>query len=312
MSPDRTTTDTTTPVPGPLLEFQLTLRAPDGISPAALLGSYDDYVNAGGPPVAAVHHAVPMREVAGWRLGADITVPLGEPPFPVLIYLHGGGWVMGAPHTHRRLATELAALGLLVVSVDYRRAPKHRFPAAVQDAEYAVGWAAGHAAEYGGDPSRMIVGGDSAGANLSACVLTGTDAGRSVAGALLLYGIYDYHRALPVLAPLLAGQEAHTQLYLPAEDFEAVRGDPRLSPEGHGGGMPPTLVAVGGRDPLRDESTAFAAHLAEAGVTHELVVLDDAPHAFLQLPTHPAHDEGLAAIAEFLRRHGFVPTVRTG
>lgn len=292
-------------VPGPLLEFQLTLRAPDGISPAALLGSYDDYVNADGPPVAAVHHGVPMREVAGWRLGADITVPLGEPPFPVLVYLHGGGWVMGAPHTHRRLATELAALGLLVVSVDYRRAPKHRFPAAVGDAEFAVGWAAGHAAEFGGDPARILVGGDSAGANLAACVLTGTAAGRSVSGALLLYGVYDYHRALPVLAPLLAGHEAHTQLYLPPGDFEAVRGDPRLSPEGHGAGMPPTLVAVGGRDPLCAESTAFAAHLAEVGVPHELVVLDGAPHAFLQLPTHPAHDEGLAAIGRFLDRHGF-------
>lgn len=302
--------DVTTAVPAPLLEFQLTLRAPDGISPAALLGSYDGYVNAAGPPVAAVHHAVPMREVAGWRLGADITVPLGDPPFPVLVYLHGGGWIMGAPHTHRRLATELAALGLLVVSVDYRRAPKHRFPAAVEDAEFAVGWAAGHAVEYGGDPSRVLVGGDSAGANLAACVLTGTTAGRAVAAALLLYGIYDYHRALPVLAPLLAGHEAHTQLYLPAEDFEAVRGDPRLSPEGHGAGMPPTLVAVGGRDPLLDESLAFAAHLAGTGVTHELVVLDDAPHAFLQLPTHPAHDDGLTAIEGFLGRHGFVTPAR--
>ena len=95
-------------VPGPLLEFQLTLRAPDGISPAALLGSYDDYVNADGPPVAAVHHGVPMREVAGWRLGADITVPLGEPPFPVLVYLHGGGWVMGDRNTHDHLIRELA------------------------------------------------------------------------------------------------------------------------------------------------------------------------------------------------------------
>lgn len=305
-------TDPTHGVPVPLLEFQLTLRAPAGVSPAALLASYDGYVNAGGPPVAAVHHAVPMREVAGWRLGADITVPLGEPPFPVLVYLHGGGWVMGAPHTHRRLATELAALGLLVVSVDYRRAPKHRFPAAVQDAEYAVGWAAEHAVEYGGDPSRILVGGDSAGANLAACVLAGTSAGPAVIGALLLYGVYDYHRALPVLAPLLAGREAHTELYLRAEDFEAARGDPRLSPEGHGAGMPPTLVAVGALDPLRAESTAFAAHLAEVGVTHELVVLDGAPHAFLQLPTHPAHADGLAAIDAFLGRHGVTAPTRAG
>ena len=295
------------PVPAPLLDFQLTLRAPDGISPAVLLASYDDYMNADGPPVAAVHRGVPMREVAGWRLGADITVPLGEPPFPVVVYLHGGGWVMGAPWTHRRLAADLAALGLLVVSVDYRRAPKHRFPAAVDDAAFAVAWTAEHAGRYGGDASRLLVGGDSAGANLAAGVLAG-GGGDGVAGALLFYGIYDYHRALPVLAPLLGGPDAATQLYLRPDDFDAVRGDPRLSPQGHVAGLPPTLLAVGGQDPLLGESTALAARLAGAGVPHELVVLDGAPHGFLQLPTHPAHRAGLAAIGGFLARHSFTTT----
>lgn len=296
----------TGPVPAPLLEFQLTLRAPDGVDPAVLLASYDGYMNAEGPSVAAVHQAVPMREVAGWRLGADITVPLGEPPFPALVYLHGGGWVMGAPWTHRRLAADLAALGLLVVSVDYRRAPKHRYPAAVDDAAFALDWACAHVAGYGGDPARLLVGGDSAGGNLAAGVLAGGD-GADVVAALLLYGVYDYHRALPVLAPLLGGTQADSQLYLPPADFDALRGEARLSPERHAHRLPPCLVAVGGRDPLLGESTALAARLAAAGVAHELVVLDGAPHAFLQLPTHPAHAAGFAAIAGFLRRQGIVP-----
>lgn len=292
-------------VPAPLLDFQLTLRAPAGVAPAALLAAYDDYINAAGPAVATVHHAVPMREVAGWRLGADITVPLGEPPFPALVYLHGGGWVLGAPWTHRRLAADLAALGLLVVSVDYRRAPKHRYPAAVEDAAFALDWARARVAEYGGDPGRLLVGGDSAGANLAAGALAG-GAGAGVAAALLFYGIYDYHRALPVLAPLLGGADAGSQPYLPPEEFETLRGEPRLSPERHAHRLPPCLVAAGGCDPLLDESTALATRLAAAGVARELVVLDGAPHAFLQLPTHPAHGAALAAIAGFLDRQGIV------
>jgi acetyl esterase len=132
---------------------------------------------------------------------------------------------MGAPATHRRLAAELAALSLLVVSVDYRRAPKHRFPAAIEDAAVAVAWAVEHAADYGGDPDRLVLGGDSAGANLTAGALAAGLA-EPVRTALLLYGIYDFHRALGTLAPLLGGVDAHQQPYPPPEGFDALRDDP--------------------------------------------------------------------------------------
>lgn len=294
-------------VPQALLEFQTTLRAPVGESPAELLKRFDEYSNADPPPVAAAHPSVVLREVNGWRLGVDIVVPLGEPPFPAMVYLHGGGWVMGSPWTHRRVAAELAARGVLVVSVDYRRAPKHRFPGAVDDAAYALAWVSEHVAGYGGDSDRLLIGGDSAGANLAAAVLA-MGAGQGVRAAVLCYGIYDYHRALPMLSGLLGGQDPATQLYLRREQFEALRGDPRVSPGNYVDNFPPTLLTVGEHDPLRPETEALAARLAEAGVPHQTHLATGAPHGYLQLPTHPAHEEGLAVIAAFLRRLDLLPT----
>ncbi|ODU02716.1 MAG: hypothetical protein ABS81_16765 [Pseudonocardia sp. SCN 72-86] len=294
------------PVPPALLEFQTTLRVPesDG-SPVELFRSFDDYINGNAPEVARVVEGVPIRESGGWRLGADVHVPFGEPPFPTVVHLHGGGWVMGSPWTHRRVSAELASRGLLVASIDYRRAPKHRFPGAVDDVAAALDWARGNAAELGGDPDRLIVSGDSAGANLAAVALA-TGAGDGVRAALLFYGIYDYHRALPTLSGLLGGEDAASQLYLPPDEFELLRGDPRCAPERQVQGFPPTLLSVGGLDPLRPESESMAARLAVAGVPHELYVAESAPHAFLQLPSLPAHDEGFDVAAAFLRRHGLL------
>lgn len=292
-------------VPPELLEFQTTLRTADGGSALELLKRFDDYCNADAPEVAVVHRGVRLREARGWQLGLDVFVPFGEPPFPVVVYFHGGGWVMGSPWTHRRLTAELAARGLLVLSVDYRRAPKHRFPGAAEDAAFAARWARRHVADYGGDPQRLLVGGDSAGANLAAGVLAVDP--RAADAALLCYGIYDFHRALPALAGLLGGAEAESQPYLPPADFERLRGDPRLSPESCAGSFPPTLLVTGDADPLRPESEALARRLAAASVPHQVHLAAGAPHGFLQMPTHPAHDQALAAISAFVRRAAPMP-----
>jgi acetyl esterase len=303
----RATPPQTYGVPPALLEFQTTLAPPADGSAVQLFKDFDAYTNADLPPVGAQHAAVPLREEGGWRLGADITVPAGRGPFPAVVYFHGGGWVMGSPWTHRRLAAEMAARGLLVVSVDYRRAPKHRFPGAYDDAAFALRWAQEHVAEYGGDPDRLLVGGDSAGANLAAALLAaGATGAEDVSAALLFYGVFDYHRALPTLAGLLGGSDAASQLYLRPAEFDALRGDPRLSPENHVLGFPPTWVTVGEHDPLRPESESLAARLAVASVTHEMHVASDAPHGYFQLPTHPAHDIGLDAAVAFLRGLGLV------
>lgn len=298
-------TASVTPPPPDLLEFQSTFRAPAGSSAVELLTVHDDYVNGDPPAIGATHHKVPLRETAGWRLTADMFVPNGEPPFPTLVYLHGGGWVMGAPASHRRLTAELAARGLLTISVDYRRAPKHRFPAAVEDSAFAVSWALEHASEYGGDPERLIVGGDSAGGNLTGSVVA-SDNGDAVRALLLLYGIYDFHRATPVMTLLFGDASPQAQPYLPPAEYETLRGDPRLSPEVNCANFPPSLVLIGDKDPLLAESTAVAAKLAETGVRHKLVVYEDTPHGFLQLPTHPAHDAGLDEIESFLRDLGLL------
>ena len=293
--------------PGPLsqpplelMQFQRTLTAPPGTTARDLLVAADDYVNQPRADPLRVTCGVDMFEVAGWRVTADVHHPAGSPPFPTLVFPHGGAWVLGAPASHRRLAQDLAALGLLTIVVDYRRAPKHRFPAAVLDTGDALRWARSNAAEFGGNPEQLIVGGDSAGANLAAAALAGNTAGHVVA-ALLMYGIYDVHRALPRLAALIGGPDPESQLYLTAADARGRLDDPGLQPERYCAHFPPSLVLVGEHDPLLAESRSLSARLADADVPHELVVVPDAPHGFMQLPTEPSCAVGLAAVQTFLQ-----------
>ena len=235
-------------------------KPPKGVNPADLLIKYNDLMNGNPPPVGAVHDDVLLRQVAGWRLSADISVPTGPGPHPVLVYFHGGGWTMGSPKTHLRLGREFAAAGYLTVNVDYRRAPKHRFPAAFDDCLFATQWAVEHAAEYGGDAQRLAVGGDSAGANLAGGVLAecSRKRGPAIKAGLLLYGVFDYHAALAGLGTPHAKQ----QLYLPVEDYEALREDHRVSPLYACDGFPPCYIAVGTKDPLLAESHALAEKLS--------------------------------------------------
>jgi acetyl esterase len=300
----------TSGVPAALLQFQLTLRPPTPeTSLPQLLASFDDYTNQDLPVVGEVTRQVPVREVAGWRVTADIYRPRGEPPYPVLVFFHGGGWVMGSPWTHRRLAADLAALGLLTILVDYRRAPKHRFPAAFEDAVHAISWAQDEAPALGGDTSRLLVGGDSAGANLAAAALA-TGQAESVTAALLCYGVFDVHRALPKLTGLIGGPDPATQLYLEPYDLTSLVDDPRLHPERYCSDFPPTLVLAGEQDPLLGESQALSERLKAASVPYEFVVAPDAPHGFLQLPSHPGHTFGMRAIERFLRRNNAVPSAQ--
>nr|WP_304633542.1 alpha/beta hydrolase fold domain-containing protein [Pseudonocardia sp. C8] len=268
-----------------------------------MLAAFDAYTNQGIPDSVETTRGLPIREVDGWRVTADVHRPAGEGPFPVLVHLHGGAWVLGTPGTHRRLAGDLAELGLLTVVVDYRRAPKHRFPAAVDDAVHAVNWARQHASRLGGDPDRILVGGDSAGANLAAAALAAGGIG-PITAALLFYGVYDVHRALPALRHLVGGDTPETQLYLEPDDARTLLDDPRLHPERYCTGFPPSLVLTGADDPLAAESAGLAERLSSVGVDHELVVLAGAPHGILQLPTHPGHRAGLDRVADFLDRRG--------
>jgi len=288
-------------LPADLLEFMETLRVPKGVNPADMLQRYDAIMNGNPPPVGAVHDNVLLREVAGWRLTADIAVPFGVGPHPVLVYFHGGGWTMGSPKTHLRVGREFAAAGYLTVNVDYRRAPKHRFPAAFDDCLFATQWAVENATRYGGDPKRVAVGGDSAGGNLAAAVLAESTqkGGPKISVGVLIYGVFDYHKAISALGTT----SPSTQFYLLEDQYESLRGDHRVSPLSGCTKFPPCYIGVGTKDPLLPESLELARKLKAIGIEHDLHVIEGAPHGFFQLTPLPAYAEGYKRATALLDRY---------
>jgi acetyl esterase len=199
----------------------------------------------------------------------------GGEPQPLLVYYHGGGWVIGDLDTHDSVCRFLAtAAGVLVLSVGYRLAPEHPFPAAAEDADAAFRWAAAEAGDLGADPTRIAVGGDSAGGNLAAVasLLSRDGGGPQPAMQLLIYPATD-----------AVGEQRSRQLFaegflLTKADmnwFEAhyipsgvAHDDPRVSVLGVGdlAGLPPAYVTTAGFDPLRDEGEAYAERMRAAGV----------------------------------------------
>src|SRR5260370_8053867 len=131
------------------------------------LADYFVEFNANPPTVGAYHEAVALK--AG--LTADIAVPAGDGPHPVVIYIHGGAWTLGSPATHRKLVKQFAEAGYLTIAPDYRLAPEHPFPAGFDDCVFTAQWAAENAKLYGGDGTRLAMAGDSAGRNLTAAAL---------------------------------------------------------------------------------------------------------------------------------------------
>ncbi|MFH1269130.1 MAG: alpha/beta hydrolase [Planctomycetota bacterium] len=218
-----------------------------------------------------------------------IYTPHDSKPLPVFVYYHGGGFVLGDVPTHDAYCTAIAkAAGCIVVSVEYRLAPEHKYPAAVEDAFAAAGWVFGHAAAFGGDPGRIAVGGDSAGGNLAAVVcLMARD--RQVAQPVLQILVYPMtdcsfdtpsHREYAE-GYLLSREEMDWFLdcYLerPADGQEPYA-SPLLAESL--AGVAPALVITAEYDPLRDEGEAYAARLRESGVPVTLTRYDGMIHAF--------------------------------
>ncbi len=209
-------------------------------------------------------------------------------PLGAIVWCHGGGWVIGDIEGFEHVCRALAnAAGHIVVSVDYRLAPEHPFPAALDDALAAVAWALGHGAQQlGYDADRVVVGGDSAGGNLAA--VAARHHRDRLAGQLLVYPVVDagmtsasYRDAAGAdiggLTP--DSMERCFRAYLQGGDIT----DPDVSPlRGELTGLPPALVAVAEHDVLRDDGLAYAAALAAAGVAVELLCFDDMVHGFLR------------------------------
>jgi acetyl esterase len=223
-----------------------------------------------------------MREVADIRLGPRLParryLPCALRTDRILVWFHGGGWVTGGIGYSDQFCRSLAdGAGCAVLSVDYRLAPEHPFPAAVEDALAAVRWATSGGRE-------VIVGGDSAGGNLAAVTAQELTA---VAGQLLVYPVLDTDRGTPsylaydgVVLGVAEMGWFFAQYLPPGQD----RGDPRVAPlRASGlGGLPPAVIAIAGHDPLRDEGVAYADRLRAAGVPVTLLEFPSLPHGFLR------------------------------
>jgi acetyl esterase len=259
------------------------------------------------PPVAEVvalealgpAGPIPLRLYRGHGAGKDA-------PQPALIYFHGGGWVIGDLDSHDQVCRALAnATRSIVVSVDYRLAPEHKFPAAADDAIAATRWIAGNAARLGIDPSRLAVGGDSAGGNLAAVVaLDARDrGGPGLAYQVLIYPSTDMALELPSQlrhADQLPLRRTTMQWFVDHYLRDgADKADWRASPmrARDFARLPPALVVTAAFDPLCDDGEAYAKALAEAGVPVALERFAGQIHGFLSMGRIVADSDRLIALA---------------
>ncbi|HZR84252.1 MAG TPA: alpha/beta hydrolase [Candidatus Binatia bacterium] len=229
--------------------------------------------------IPAPHGDIPVR----------IYTPEGGAPLPVLVYFHGGGWVIGDLETHDASCRALANLaGCLLVATDYRLAPEHKFPAPLEDCYAAARWVVENASSIGGDPKRVAIGGDSAGGNLTACVALKArdEGGPSFAHQLLIYPVTD-------AACDTASYRDNAEGYFLTKDamvwfwnhYLRDRSDaesPYASPIRARDlrGLPPATVITAEYDPLRDEGEAYGERLAAAGVPTRTTRYDGMIHGF--------------------------------
>lgn len=214
-------------------------------------------------------------------------------PRPLVIFFHGGGWVLGGLRNGDWMCSTVARdADAVVISVDYRLAPRHKFPAGLEDCYAALTWARDHAAELGADPVRIGVMGDSAGGNLAAvlCLLAKERGGPQICHQALLYPAVDgrmssrsYETCKDGAILSAADMRIFYQHYLePGMDPLDWRISP-LHAKDHSG-LPPALIAVAGRDPLHDEGVLYAEKLAQAGVPVILKEYLEMPHGFASSP----------------------------
>lgn len=266
-----------------------------------LLGPPEEVASVKNTPVPGPAGEIPLR----------IYTPDGEAPFPILVYVHGGGFVIGSLDTHDRVCRSLAnAAACIVVSVDYRLAPESKYPAAVEDSYAATCWVADNAASIQGDPSRIAIGGDSAGGNLSAVValMARGEGAPPLVFQLLIYpatdvssldtGSYRAYGDMPTCRK--EDIEWYCELYL-ASAQEAL--DPRVSPllAPDLSGLPPAMVITAEFDVLRDEGKAYADRLAQAGVPVEYVCGKGMVHGFFGLAGIDRSENGIDTAVKALR-----------
>jgi len=266
--------------------------------------------------MVASRHAfeVPAREIAVVRNIAG-PVPLRlydtreeRAPGPLLVFIHGGGWVIGDLETQEPFCIDVAiALDLPVIAVDYRLAPEHPFPAAFEDSLAAVRWIASGPGEIERTPTSLFLAGDSAGGNLAAAVsaaLRDDPAAMPVAGQWLLYPAADPTRHYPSHEQFCEGHLLTKDgMNWFEESYAGPQGDWRYSPLLAGvDGIPPTFVITAALDPIRDQGRAYAARCAEAGVETIYLEAPGTIHGFLNLrKALPSANDDLARCLAYLK-----------
>lgn len=270
------------------------------------------------PPAAdAIVASVEDRTIEGpgGALPLRLYTPEGTGPFPVTIFMHGGGFVVGDLDTQDMIARALCAWAeTIVVSVDYRLAPEAPFPAAPDDAYAALEWAAANAASFGGDPDRLAVAGDSAGANLAcAAALRARDAnGPALRAQVNIYGSCNYPSDETESSrefangPILQKDDVDWFWEQYLTDPAVQQHDQLASPlrAASHAGLPSAFVGTAECDPSRDDAEAFAAKLAAAGVTVEARRYPGMVHGFASwVGFLPGARDVLTDASRFLKHH---------
>ena len=294
----------------------LGLPAANTVSPVEARANAKLRPRAPGPEVAKVED----RKIPGpdGDVPVRIYTPEGNGPFPILAWYHGGGWVIGDLDSADGSARNLCVGGkCVVVSVDYRLAPETKFPGPAEDCWSATVWAVENAASINSDPTRLAVGGDSAGGNLAAamCLMAADRGGPEIALQLLVYPVTDvnfstvsYDENADGYSLTKAGMEWYWEHYLSsAEDASNPYAAPLQAKSL--AGQPPALVITGEYDPLRDEGEAYAKRLQEAGVEATSTRYDGVIHGFFNMGAvvdkgQQAVDEASAALRKAFARSG--------
>jgi acetyl esterase len=251
------------------------------------------------------------REIPGpgGALPVRVYRPDGDAAKPLVVFFHGGGWVVGSIATHDSTCRSLAdALDAVVVSVDYRLAPEHKFPAALDDCAAALAWSVEHAVELGADPARVVLAGDSAGGNLAAVVAQlARESGPAISFQLLVYPVtdceFDSRAMIDNAEGYFLTRYAMQWFFAQYLEQEGQGDDPRVSPlrATDLGGLPPAFIVTAEYDPLRDQGIAYAERLAAAGTPCEVRTYPGMFHGFFGMgaqitAAQPAFDDAVAAV----------------
>lgn len=266
-------------------------------------------------PIASVTERV--LDGPDGELRVRIYAPQANTPVPLIVYFHGGGWATNNLDTHDELCRKLSReASSVVIAPDYRLAPEAKFPAGLEDCAFVTTWASDYAAEWNADSQRLLVAGDSSGANFAAVLAQQfrQNSGPRIAGQILYYPVTDYYepgaesyRTFREGYGLLSADMAwFWDLYLPDK---SAADNPRASPLRAKSldGLPPALVITAEFDPLVDEGHAYAVRLQEAGVPTTYFCYEGAIHGFLIVPDLANHaDRAIQDTKQWL--HQLFPT----